>query len=232
MGEKQPRQIDEEFAALVSGLEAGRDDFDDDVETRPALLIERLTTLDHEVPIGIRARFLMTTYIGGELAAYGWRTDLRISSPIEKWTAGLEEPGVGLVEEGEYYNHPEASGQRAGVSRVWIETLVRIPAAGLAPDGPDEWLSAILTNPNQPHVEVLHPVARRHHLIGSRVVHERPDGRYKQNLRAVAPPLMSESGALVVAVVDEEQWYHWNRRSYTITDRMVGHLPVDELWVE
>lgn len=231
MDEASWNRDEEEFARIIQGLRPGLG-VSRELETRPALLIERLAGLHREVPIGTRARFLLTTYVDEELAAYGWRSDLRIRTPVEATVPGLDEPGVGLIEERDYYLDRGTAGIKVGVSRVWVESLVRVPAGEPTAGGPDAWMSSILENPNQPVIELLHPVARRHHMIGTRVVHARGDGRYEADLRAVASPLMSHDGILVVAVIEESQWYRWNRRTYTQADQVVGHLPAGELWVE
>lgn len=230
MDDVGPGELHRQFGSLVRSLEGDLRQVEE-AETRPAILIERLASLEGAVPIGTRARFLMTTYVEGELVAYGWRTDLRVTSGIESVVPGLAEPGVGLADESAYYGG-ENVGVQTGISRVWVETLVRVPATEPAPESPDAWLASVLRNPNEAHVEPLHPVARRHHLLGSRVVHDLGDGRFEQDLRAVTPPLMSKDGNLVVGVVEECQWYRWNKRSYEVTDRVVGHLPIEEVWVE
>lgn len=231
MDEPSRREIDQEFVRMIQGLDSQIDVFDT-LETQPALLIERLASLRREVPVGSRARFLMTTYIDGELAAYGWRSDLRVTTPVVPSVAGLDEPGVGLIDERTYYLDPAAHGISVGVSRVWVESLVHVTVSAAAHGSGDAWMRGIVTNPNRPFIEPLHPVARRHHLIGARVVQALGKDRYDTDLRAVSSPLMSDGGRLMVAVVEESQWYQWDRRTYTLDDRAVGHLPAQDLWVE
>ncbi|MGO4600373.1 hypothetical protein [Terrabacter sp. 2YAF2] len=172
----------------------------------------------------------MTTYDEGELTAYGWRSDLRISSADLVDLPGLKEPGIQLVEERDHYLGADENGVAVDISRVWVEELVRVPQSRLSPSG--SWLQPLLEDPNAPRVEPLSPVPGRTHLIGSRLVRRLGDGRYDTDLRAVSGPLMSGDGTLAVAVVTEEQWYRWHKGSYTALDRTVGHFPAEELWAE
>lgn len=229
MDELTPRDIETRFGALV-GAYGRRDEPTDDLALGvPAILVRRLRAGDAVLP-GARARFLMTTFEEGELTAYGWRTDLRIGSPDVMNAPGLKEPGVQLVDERDSYLGATETGVCVDISRVWVEELVRVPRAQFSPDG--SWLRPVLEDPNAPRVEPLSLVAGRPHLLGSRLVHALANGRYDVDLRAVSGPVMSSDGTLAVAAVTEEQWYRWHQGSYTDTDRTVGHIPAEELWVE
>lgn len=228
MDELTPRDVDRRFGILVGAV--GWDDADDDRPRGvPARLVRRLRAGD-QVPAEARARFLMTTFDGGELVAYGWRSDLRIASADVRGMPGLKEPGVQLVDERAYYLGRNQEGVWVDISRVWVEELVHVPRSRISSQ--ESWLHPILEDQNAPRIEPLQPVAGRAHLVGSRIVRTLGDGRYDVDLRAVSGPLMSSDGTLAVAAVTEGQWYRWHQGSYTETDRTVGHIPAEELWVE
>jgi len=172
----------------------------------------------------------MTTFEAGELTAYGWRTDLRIGCADVMAALGLKEPGVQLLDERDYYLGSAEAAVYVDISRVWVEELVQVPRSRFSPEG--SWLRPVLEDPNAPRVEPLSLVAGRPHLLGSRLVRALVNGRYDVDLRAVSGPLMSSDGTLAVAAVTEDQWYRWHQGSYTETDRTVGHIPAEELWVE
>lgn len=229
MDELTPRDVERRFGDLVGDFGWGEESGDDLALGVPAILVRRLRAGD-AIPAGARARFLMTTFDEGELRAYGWRTGLRIGSPDAVDAPGLKEAGVELVDEREYYLGSAETGVYVDISRVWVEELVRVPRTGFSPEG--SWLRPVFDDPNAPQVELLRPVAGRTHPLGSRLVRILANGRYDVDLRAVSGPLMSSDGTLVVAAVTEERWYRWHQGSYTETDRTVGHIPAEELWVE
>ncbi len=229
MDELTPRDVDRRFGALVGAFGWDSETDDDLTSGVPATLVRRLRPGD-VIPVNARARFLMTTFEGQELAAYGWRTGLRIGSRDVRHLPSLKEPGVQLVDERDHYLDAGADAVWVDISRVWVEELVHVPRSHVPTEG--AWLRSVLDDQNAPRIEPLQPVAGRSHLIGSRVVHAFGDGRYDVDLRAVSGPLMSGDGTLAVAVVDEAQWYRWHQGSYTAEDRTVGHLPAEELWVE
>lgn len=228
MDELTPGDVNRRFGALVGAF--GWDDQSDDLANGvPATLVRRLRPGD-AVPANARARFLMTTFQGEQLAAYGWRTDLRIGSSEMRDVPGLKEPGVQLVDEREHYLERSEEAVWVDISRVWVEELVHVPRSRVSPY--ESWLRPVLEDQNAPHLEPLHPVAGRPHLIGARVVRALGDGKYDVDLRAVSGPLMTSNGTLAVGVVAESQWYRWHQSSYTAADRTVGHLPAEGLWVE
>ncbi|GAB2752596.1 hypothetical protein GCM10027039_08260 [Terrabacter koreensis] len=229
MGELTPRDVDRRFDALVGDFGWDDENLGNSVPGAPALLVRRLRDGD-SFPVGARARFLMTTYDDGELTAYGWRNDLRVASADPLNLPGLKEPGIRLVEEREHYLSGGEGGVVVDMSRVWVEELVRVPRSRLTQAG--SWLQPVLEDPNEPRVEPLSPVPGRKHLIGSRLVRALEEGRYDVDLRAVSGPLMSRDGTLAIAAVTEEQWYRWHQGSYTDSDRSVGHIPAEEVWVE
>lgn len=229
MDELTPRDVDTRFGALVGAYGWGDEPTDDLALGVPAMLVRRLRAGD-AVPRGARARFLMTTFEEGKLTAYGWRTDLRIGSADVIAAAGLKEPGVQLLDERDYYLGSAEAAVYVDISRVWVEELVQVPRSRFSPEG--SWLRPVLEDPNAPRVEPLSLAAGRPHLLGSRLVRALANGRYDVDLRAVSGPVMSSDGTLAVAAVTEDQWYRWHQGSYTETDRTVGHVPAEELWVE
>src|SRR5689334_2528328 len=98
MDELTPRDVDQRFGALVGDFGWDDEPAGNSVPGVPALLVRRLRDGD-SFAVGSRARFLMTTYVNGELTAYGWRTDLRVASADLLALPGLKEPGIRLVEE-------------------------------------------------------------------------------------------------------------------------------------
>ncbi len=228
-----PEDVDMRFGSLVSGLDVDNPALDGvDRGRRLAILVERLDP-DDIVLIGARARFLMTTFDdAGRLAAYGWRTDLRVHSDVIPQVRGLRQPGVQLIDEREHYSGVDRGAVTVEVSRVWVERLVEVHELDVPDSGEADWLRSVVADPNQPIVEPLHSVARRHHLVGARVVHAREDGNYVNDLRAVAPALMGSQGTLMVPVVAESSWYRWRERDYDARHRPVRAIPAAELWVE
>jgi hypothetical protein len=227
--ELTPRDVDTRFGALVGAYGWEDESVDNSAMGVPALLVRRLRVGD-PAPAGARARFLMTTFEDGELTAYGWRTDLRIGSADVMGAPGLKEPGVQLLDERDFYMGSAEAAVCVDISRVWVEELVQVPRSRFSPEG--SWLRPVLEDPNEPRVEPLSRVAGRPHLLGSRLVRALGNGRYDVDLRAVSGPMMSSDGTLAVAAEPEEQLYRWHQGSYTETDRSVGHIPAEELWVE
>ena len=173
----------------------------------------------------------MTSYDeAGELAAYGWRTDLRIRASGHPAISGLQEPGVHLVDERDWYANTDSEGVWVDISRVWVEQLTVLSDA--PGSGSSTWLQGVLENPNEPVIETLHPVPGRHHLTGARVVHDVGDGTLEHDLRAAAPALMGEQGTLMVPIVTERHWYRWADHPYERRYRPVRALPAETLWVE
>ncbi|WP_347354617.1 hypothetical protein [Intrasporangium sp.] len=229
MGDYTDDQIEREFGSIIDGLDL-HEPGAVGAELRPALRVERLRAGD-AVPLGGRARFLMTSYDGdGRLAVYGWRTDLRIQASGRTDVPGLHEPGVHLVDECDWYTTSERQGVWVDISRVWVEQLALLDE--MPSPGPSAWLQGIVENHNAPVLESLHQVPGRHHLTGARVVYDRGDGTLEHDLRAAAPALMGDDGTLVVPVVTERHWYRWTDHEYGRDYRPVRALPAARLWVE
>ncbi|AXG14963.1 hypothetical protein DN585_17505 [Intrasporangium calvum] len=227
-----PDDIDLRFGSLVSGLDVDMPSHADvDQGRRLAIVAERLDA-DDMVLVGSRARYLMTSFEAGRLAAYGWRTDLRVCSDVIPQVDGLRQAGIQLIDEREHYLGGDAGVVTVEVSRVWVERLMEVCDGDIPTTGDADWLRSVVTDPNQPIIEPLHSVARRHHLIGARVVHAREDGDYVTDLRAVSPALMGSQGTLMVPVVAESSWYRWGERDYDARYRPVRAIPAAELWVE
>ncbi|MDN5795873.1 MAG: hypothetical protein L0H79_09000 [Intrasporangium sp.] len=228
MAEDTGDELGREFGSIIAGLELGETTRES--AWRPVVRVERLKVGD-TVPIGARARFLMTSYDdSAQLATYGWRTDLRIHAAGAPALPGLHEPGAYLVDERDWYTDSDPAGVWVDLSRVWVERLT------VQQDAHDvmqsDWLGAVVQDPNSPVLEPLQPVPGRHHLTGARVVHDRGDGTLEHDLRAAAPVLLGDDGTLMVPVVTERHWYRWADHDYEHDFRPVRALPADRLWVE
>ena len=199
-----PDPIDAEFERL---LDAGpRPDGADSV---PALLIRRAKDV-HEPLIGKRARFLMTSHSPeGDWLAYGWKDGLRIVSEPSRGAGQLEEAGIWVQEERDFYGDCDTTNRFAvGLSRVWVEQYVS--AAPERAGFPERaWIDNLNRDPNSSEFRRLapiegypDPVGRRVLVIGEEVV---------TDMRAVGPVRMASSGELAMPVMSERDWYRWAR---------------------
>ncbi|KRE56423.1 hypothetical protein [Phycicoccus sp. Soil748] len=173
----------------------------------PALLIRRARDV-HESLVGKRARFLMTSHTpGGDWLAHGWKDGLRIVSEPSDGIAGLDETGVWLQEEREYYRDCDTTNRFAvGLSRVWVEQHVSAPAP-TPEEAQNAWLDNLNRDPNTPEVRHLQPAEGYPDPVGRRVI-VTSDG-VEADMRAVSPVRMTNGGELAITVLDECDWYGW-----------------------
>ncbi|ADU46588.1 hypothetical protein [Intrasporangium calvum] len=232
MAENHANDFDAKFAALVAGLEPVCEALTPSAAGRPAILTDRLIPTQ-PTPRGLRARFLMTSldHEAG-LTAYGWRDSLRVVSYAPPHAHGLDELGVVLQEEADFYSGNSERRVVVGLSRVWIEKLVIIDEYAPTAAAPDAWLENAITDPNLSRIEPLQRVARQHHLVGTRVTLDLEDGYFEEDLRAVSPVQLGSGGDLVVGVVTERDWYTWAQHSYGPGERVVRVVPIERLWVQ
>jgi len=198
--------------------------------TVPALLIRRARDV-HEPLIGKRARFLMTSHTpDGEWLAHGWKTDLRIvSEPLDD-LAGLEEPGVWIQEERDYYGDYETTNRVAvELGRVWVEQYVSAPAQ--SDDTADlAWLDNLNRDPNNAEFRPLDPVDGRQDPVGCRVV--TVGDEVETDMRAVGPVRMTNDGELAITVIAERDWYRWARDYPARPHPTLRWVPSAYVWTE
>lgn len=232
MSELTPGEIQARFAALVGDLDVYPQGDPTHRWGHPAILVRRLT-YDFENLAGSRARLLIAPGSENqELAPHGWRTDLRILSSTPAPVGEGGQATVLVIDEAAFYSEDHTSAVLVDRSRLWVEELVRVPPDAVDLDGPGVWLSGDLEVPDEPLVEPLRPVARRPHLIGSRLAQDLGGGRFQTDLRAVSPARVSEDGQIVVAVVPEQTWYRWTNLGDIQGCSEAWHSPSSGLWVE
>lgn len=232
MTENHANDFDAKFAALVAGLEPVGEALTPAAAGRPAILTDRLAP-GPSSPRGLRARFLMTSLDhGAGLTAYGWRDGLRVVSYAPPHAHGLDEVGVVLQDEADFYTGNSDRRVVVGLSHVWVERLVIVDEHTPTATAPDAWLENAITDPNLSRIEPLQRVARKHHLVGTRVTLEVEDGYFDEDLRAVSPVQLGSGGDLVVGVVTERDWYLWAQHSYAPGERVVRVVPIDRVWVQ
>ena len=209
-------------------------------EQPPAILRIRIVDL-HEPLIGLRARFWMTSYSrDGDLIAIGWRDGLRVVSErvdLRGADDRIVEPGVYLMEEGDWYRH--LAGQQglarfhAGESRTWVDVLVSnsVPMRPRA-EGGNEWLSEVLVPPAAERLAWARPARDVPNLVGRRVICLDESGVAERDLRAISEPALAGTGDIVVSIIDEADWYLWRGRSYSEFHPSMRTVPVGTLWAE
>jgi len=228
MSELTPHEVQARFAALVGDLEIQSSDASTGCG-HPAILLSRLTH-DSEDLAGRRARLRIPKFNEHQgPATHGWRTDLRILSDTPTLAGGAGQAVVSVIDEAGFYSEDHSGAAIIDCSRLWVEELVRVPPDSVDLGTPGAWLRGPLEDPNEPMVEPLHPVARRPHLIGSRLARDLGGGRFQPDLRAVSAAQVTSDGDVVVAVADEGRWYGWRRLDQPPATRCVA---TDGLWVE
>ena len=177
-------------------------------QRRLAIVIRRANDLNEPL-LGKRARFLMTSHTReGDWLAHGWKEDLRIVSDSED-IPGLDEPGVWIQEERDYYGDEPSSNRFAvGVSRLWVEQYVS--AVAPADDSSSTaWLDNLNRDPNSPEIRALASVEGHPDPVGARVVII--GDQIETDIRAVSPVRMTNGGDLAITVMAERDWYRWAR---------------------
>jgi len=246
----QPGQFrpDLELKELIAAGEDSGDDLSElagwDIPEAhpPAILRIRIVDL-HEPLIGLRARFWMTSYdTDGTLIALGWRDGLRVvSEPVDLrgTDARIVEPGVYLMEEGDWYR--QLAGQQglprfhAGQSRTWVDVLLSNSTPmqeARRSDAGDQWLSDVLVPPAAERLALARPARDVPNLVGRRVLCLDEDGFAERDLRAISEPALASTGDIVVSIIDEAGWYLWRDRSYSDLHPSMRTVPVGTLWVE
>ncbi len=246
-GEGQP---DLELKEIVAAQDDLGDDFAElagwhvpDVHP-PAILRIRAVDLLERV-LGLRARYWMTSYAeSGQLLAIGWKDSLRVVSEVVDLRGEDErvtEPGVWLQDEGDWYR--TLAGQRglprflAGVSRTWVDVLVSSRASPTPIKDTDgnrrhRWLAQLLVPPAAERVAYAVPARDVPSLVGQRVQCVDEEGFAERDLRAMSEPMLDARGDVVVAVVDEADWYTWTGHSNNQTHPSMRMLPLESLWSE
>lgn len=212
----------------------------------PAVLCIR--AVDFREPlIGRRARFWLTSFgESGDLIALGWRDGLRIVSEVQDLRGQVDrvaEPTVSVQGEADYYR--ALSGGKdtprlaAGVSRVWVEQYVSqrdaddyLSGESENPLNPNAWLSDVVDDPGAPRLIRPVPARGMHALTGRRVIHVGGDGTIATDLRAVGESAWTDSGTIVVPVIDEHDWYLWAKRSNNLRHPSLRAVEISSLWVE
>jgi len=230
MNELTPGEIQARFAALVGELDVDRQEDPTKRLGHPAILVRRLTD-DCESLAGGRARLLLATCSENqELATHGWRTDLRILSDTPTQGGEVCRTTVLVIDEAAFHSEDQSAAVLVDRSQLWVEELVRVPSDSVDLAGPGAWLPEAPEDPNEPMVEPLHPVARRPHLIGSRLARDLGGGRFQTGLRAVSSARATSDGDIVVAVVREQTWYRWYASGRAQGSSGLWLITADELW--
>ena len=196
----------------------------------PALLIRRARDL-HEPILGKRARFLMTSHsTQGDWLAHGWKDGLRIVSEVIHDLAGLEEPGVWIQDERDYYSDtPSANRFAVGISRVWVEQYISAPPLG-GECSWESWIDNLNRDPNSPELRTLQRAEGHPDPVGARVVVV--DEVVETGLRAVSPVRMTDNGESAITVMAERDWYRWARHYPAAPHPSLRWEPAAHVWVE
>ena len=220
-----PDPLDAELEALLTGGTAPHGN-----QMVPALLIRRARDV-HEPLIGKRARFLMTSHSNkGDWLAHGWKDGLRIVSEPVEHISGLDEPGLWIQEERDFYGDCDSTNRFAvGMGRIWVEQYVSAPPPAKEPSH-DPWLDNLNRDPNTPELRRLRPAEGHPEPVGARVVivsHE-----VETDLRAVGPVRMTNNGELALTVMAERDWYRWARDYPSEPHPTLRWEPAPTVWVE
>lgn len=204
----------------------------------PAIL--RIRAVDfREQLVGLRARYWITSYDEcGELLAIGWRDGFRVVSEVvdlRNQDQRVAEPAVWLQEEANWYR--SLSGKRelprflAGVSRTWVDAVVS-SRVSRTPSGQSRWLEQLLLPPASERVAFAVPVRDLPTVVGRRVLAFDDEGFAERDLRAISEPVLTGTGDVVVAVVDEADWYLWTGHSNNARHPSMRMVPIGSLWAE
>lgn len=209
----------------------------------PAILRIRAGHFTERV-LGLRARYWVTSFDeAGELLGIGWKDGLRVASEVLDLRGRddrIAEPGVWLQDEVDWYRTLAGEVGRprflAGVSRTWIDFFVSSRVSPIASQGADgshqkRWLAQLLLSPTAERVAVAVPVRDVQTVVGRRVLCT-DDGFAERDLRAISEPVLSRTGDVVVAVVDEADWYLWPGHSNNARHPSMRMVPIDFLWAE
>lgn len=204
----------------------------------PAILRVRAVDFREQV-VGLRARYWMTSYDEcGELLAIGWRDGLRVVSEVvdlRSQDKRVAEPAVWLQEEANWYR--SLAGERelprflAGVSRTWVDAVVSSERSRI-PSCQSRWLEQLLLPPAGERVAFAVPVRDLPTVVGRRMLAFDDEGCAERDLRAISEPVLSGTGDVVVAVVDEGDWYLWHGHSNNARHPSMRMVPIGSLWAE
>jgi len=243
-------QADIELKGLIAAQQGLGEDFTElagwqvpDVHP-PAILRIRAVDFREQV-LGLRARYWMTSYDeSGELLAIGWKDGLRVVSEVvdlRDHDGRIAEPGVWLQDEADWYR--ALAGERglprflAGVSRTWVDVLVTSRVAPISEDvternSEQRWFAQLLVSPATERVTFAVPIRDVPTVVGRRVLCVDEEGFAERDLRAICEPMLNAGGDVVVAFVDEADWYLWTGHCNNARHPSMRMVPIGSLWVE
>lgn len=243
-------QQDLELKELIAAEESRGEDFAElagwdvpDVHP-PAILRIRAVDLKEHV-IGLRARYWVTSYAeSGELLAIGWKDGLRVVSEVvdlRDQDGRIAEPGVWLEDEADWYR--SLAGERglprffAGVSRTWVDVFVSSRVSRMSEVAADRkseqrWFAQLLVPPAAERLAFAIPISEVSPVVGRRVLCLDEEGYAERDLRAISEPVLSRSGDVVVAVVDEADWYLWSVHTNNNRHPSMRTVPIRSLLTE
>jgi len=210
----------------------------------PAILRIRAVDLKEQV-LGLRARYWMTSYDrSGELMAIGWKDGLRVVSEVvdlRDQDDRIAEPGLWLQDEAHWYR--TLAGEDglprflAGVSRTWVDVYVSssVPSISETASGGNserQWFAQLLVPPAAARVAFAVPVRGVQSVIGRRVLCVDEEGYAEKDLRAISEPALSNRGDVVMAIVDEADWYLWSCHSHNTMHPSMRMVSVRFMWAE
>ena len=244
-------QPDIELKELIAAQQDLGEDFTDLAgwqvpEVHPPAIL-RIRAVDFkEQMLGLRARYWMTSYDdkSGELLAIGWKDGLRVVSEVvdlRDRDDRIAEPGVWLQDEADWYR--TLAGKQglprflAGVSRTWVDVFVSSQVSPISSEDADgnrqlRWLAQLLVPPAAERVALVRPARDVPSLVGRRVLCVDEECFAERDLRAISDPMLKAGGDVVVAVVDEADWYLWTGHSNNARHSSMGMIPIGFLWAE